>query len=179
MTQKKQKLSKRTHKKQKISHKPNKSRRIRYYKKWGGSCGCGAKFTGGSCSCQTHYRGGSAFLNQLNPEYFYKFSDHVTDPTNPSAIVDERLAGDFSRTTGGKGKRRMRKIKGGSNLLTNTYGSIANSGSDMNYITSFGIPNGVGSQVNLLSATNPLNSSNTMLHPVTTNPYGFHNLPLA
>ena len=178
MTQKRRKTVKRTNKKQKKTS--NRTKRMRFTKKWVGGCGCGAKFTGGACNCKTTFRGGSPFLNQLDSQHFYKYSDHNQDPTNPNILVNERLAGDFSRTMGGKKRkmRKLRKMKGGSNILTDTYNTIANTGSNMNFITSFGMPNGVGSQLNLLNASHTSNNSDTMIHPVSVNPYGFQNRPV-
>jgi hypothetical protein len=71
----------------------------------------------------------------------------------------------------------MRKIKGG-DIWSNAYNTISSYGADMNYLTSFGIPNGMVSQTNLIGATNALNNNNPTLHPVSTNPYGFQNRPL-
>jgi len=141
----------------------------------GGKCGCGLKYNGGTCGCGLKYNGGSAFLNELDNKYYYNFNDQYNNPTNPTSIIDERLSGDFSKISGGKRKKKnKRKIKGG-DFFSNAYNTISDYGSNMNYITSFGIPNGIGSQMNLLNANNASNSNNPTLQ---NDPYGFHNRPL-
>lgn len=180
MTQKKiLKKQKHTNKKHtNKKYKKTKRSTKRNFKMLGGTCNCGLKYNGGTCGCTpSSYRGGSAFLDQLDNQHYYKFSNHNGDPTNPTNMIDERLSGDFSRTSGGKRKNKnMRKIKGG-DFFSRAYNTISDYGSNMNYITSFGIPNGVGSQMNLINAYSGSNNNPT-LHPVLTNPYGFQNPPL-
>ncbi len=178
MTQKKI-LKKHTNKKHtNKKYKKTKRNTKRNFKIRGGSCGsCGLKYNGGSCGCSKPYNGGSAYLDQLDNQNYYKFSNRMDDPTHPTYMIDARLSGDFSKVSGGKRKNKnMRKIKGG-DFFSRAYSTISDYGANMNYITSFGIPNGVGSQMNLINASNGSNNNQTS-HPVLTNPYGFQNPPL-
>lgn len=90
-----------TRKHKKRTHGKNKSNKRRSRKQKGGCGQCGASKVG--------IFGGNPTGPIPGPDtvpirYYYGLNDHVADPTNPSAVVDARLAG---------GNSRRRKQKGG------------------------------------------------------------------
>ena len=118
------------------------------------------------------------------PKYaYYPYqSDLTNDPIAPANLHDARFMGDYSRVSGGKNKRnkrRGRKTRGGSNFFSNLYTQLANSGSGMNYINSFGAVNGAINQSALVTGTGGVVDGSVTSHPVMVQPYGFPNPPLA
>jgi hypothetical protein len=141
------------------------------------------KTRGGDCGCSKHVMGGSANLSTLDTQYYYPYNANLAaDPQNPSAMIDETLAGDFSRfnNVAGGGKKRSRKSlrkklrrskRGGMNVF-------ANAGYDTTTYSSFGQPNSGAVQANTVTGLGVLSSGSAMDQPVLTAPYGSHNPPL-
>ena len=143
----------------KYKRKQNKNRiskKRRIMRRKGGGCGCSSKLTSGGMG-----------FNITN------------DPQNPTSQISERLAGDFSRSTGGR-KRNKKMKKGGMNVFNSTYSGLMNSGSNMNAYTSFGAVNGAGIQAQTISGLggSMINSNSSMNQPVLSQPYGYQNPPL-
>lgn len=131
---------------------------------------------GGGCGCGSKTYGGSPNLDNLDPKVFYPYNGNLGgDPQNPSAQVDARFAGDFSRVSGGARRRHKKRLgktkKGGM--------SFFNSGSNMSAITSFGAVNGSQVQANTLTGLTQTLGSSAMSQPVLDYPYGYYNPPLA
>lgn len=148
-----------------------KTKRRTYKKSSGGGCGCGQRLIGGS-----------AYLSSVPQYAYYPYnSDLRNDPTSPTNMNDARFMGDYSRMSGGKRSRRRkgRKIRGGSNFFSNLYTQLANSGSGMNYIHSFGSANGGINQSALITGTGGVVNGAVTSQPVIEQPYGFQNPPLA
>lgn len=171
-----------------MPRKTNKNKYIRRHKqkktitrkRRGGACGCNA---------QRPAYGGSAHLTDVPQYAYYPYNSNlINDQTDPANINTARFMGDYSRMSGGgkrrreKGRKRgrkSRKTRGGSNFFSNLYTQLANSGSGMNYINSFGAVNGSTNQSALVTGTNGLVNSSSTSHPVLSQPYGFPNPPLA
>jgi hypothetical protein len=147
-------MATRKYKRKNNKNRISKKRRNLRIKK--GGCGCGSKLTSGGMG-----------LNISN------------DPQNPTSIISERLAGDFSRSTGGR-KRNKKLKKGGMNVFNSAYSGIMNSGSNMNAYTSFGAVNGAGIQTQTVSGLggSVISSNSAMNQPVLSQPYGYQNPPL-
>ena len=158
----------------------------------GGGCGEGMcsgaaampKMMGGGCGdgmCSAgKVMGGSANLDLIPKDSFYKYNSNIGgDPANPSAVVGARFAGDYSRTSGGKRRRRQKKMRGGSNFLSGIYSQIQNAGSGMGPFTSFGTVNGTAGQTAVASGVGGVVNSSVTSQPVVTDKYGFTNPPLA
>lgn len=152
----------------------SKKRRRTQRRKRGGGCGCNAQQP-------PRLIGGSAYLSSVPQYAYYPYNaDLRNDPTAPAHIGDARFMGDYSRMSGGgKRSRRGRKIRGGSNFFSNLYTQLANSGSGMNYIQSFGAANGGVNQSALITGTGGVVNGAATSQPVSEQPYGFQNPPLA
>ena len=137
----------------------------------------------GGCGCGQRLYGGSPYLNQVPQYAVYPYnSDLRLDPQNASAVGSARFMGDYSRMSGGgKGRRRGRgrKVRGGSNFFANLYTQLANSGSGMNFVNSFGAVNGSTNQSALVTGTGGMVNANVTSQPVSEQPYGHSNPPLA
>jgi len=144
---------------------------------------------GGGCGCNAQQPqrliGGSAYLSSVSQYAYYPYNaDLRNDPTAPAHIGDARFMGDYSRMSGGgkrsrRSRRRGRKMRGGSNFFSNLYTQLANSGSGMNYIQSFGAANGGINQSALITGTGGVINGAATSQPVSEQPYGFQNPPLA
>lgn len=135
----------------KRKHNKNRSTRKRRNMRKGGGCGCGSKLTSGGFGANI-----------------------ANDPQNPTNQISGRLAGDYSRVSGGK--RRNKRKKGGMSI----YSSFMNSGSNMNAYTSFGAVNGAGIQAQTIAGLggSVTSSNSSMNQPVLSQPYGYANPPL-
>ena len=161
----------------------------------GGGCGEGMcagaaampKMMGGGCgdiSCSANkVFGGSANLDAVPKDAFYKYNSNISnDPSNPSAVVGARFAGDYSRTSGGSRRRkhrRQKKMRGGANFVSSLYNSLQNTGSTMGPFTSFGMTNGIAGQTTTASGVGGNVNPSVTSQPVVTDRYGFSNPPLA
>ena len=158
------------------------SKRCITRKRRGGGCGCGMMQQQGPPIPQPPRTiGGSPYLNQVPQYAVYPYNaDLKLDPQNPAAVADARFMGDYSRMAGGRRRRgRGRKIRGGSNFFANLYTQLANSGSGMNYVNSFGAINGSTNQSALVTGTGGMVNGNASSQPVLEQPYGHSNPPLA
>ena len=158
----------------KLKHRNSRKKRSRRNKKTprnykSGGCGCGQKFMGGS-----------AYLSNVPQYAYYPYqSDIQNDPQNPANVGNGRTMGDYSRGGGRKTRRsRGKKTRGGSNFFSNLYTQLANSGSGMNYINSFGAANGGINQSTLITGTNVVVNGSVTSQPAIEQPYGFQNPPL-
>jgi len=138
--------------------------------------------TGGGCGCSKGIVGGSPHLSQLDTKYYYPYNSNLTvDPQNPASMIDETLAGDFSRVNGGRPRRRRNttpknknKKRGGMSI----YNHFMNSGSSMNAYSSFGIVNSGSVQADTITGLGVVTSNSGTDQPVLSQPYGPNNPPL-
>ena len=104
----------------KYRRKTYKKKRSARRKQKGGDCGCNKPLiTGGNINP-------ASFDGSLSPTKYYPLNTYENDPNNPSTVVGGRMLPNGSADvqyvqSGGRRRRKSRKIKGGDILLGNHY----------------------------------------------------------
>ena len=108
-------------------------------------------YKGGCNNCTMH--GGSGATSDFNVPIskFYSLNDHVNDPLAPDQITSVR---NLPNMSGGKSKRKMRKMKGGSisSVLSSTSDYLLGNSLSSNPVTSFGVSGSANMATNILSS---------------------------
>lgn len=164
----------------KKNNKRNRTQKRKIYKscnscnmiKFGGCPDCGmvsggGKTSGGGCNCGIK-KGGSFNIDKLPANSHYPLNTYKEDVSWPPYVKSSTLLGDFSRTTGGKGNLKMKKMR-----RTKRGGGVLNflTLPSSDYVTTHNNINGVWDQKNILAGKSII-SSNPMDQPALKNPYG-------